>query len=279
MISVAQRLFGVPLLLHPARAIELARYLSAREGLEIKAAWDEENGQGAPKPARERPYDVVNGIARLPIVGTLVHKSAYLDALSGLTGYNRIRSLLDEALADAEVRGIALMVDSPGGEVAGMFDLADRIYAAREQKPIWAILDESAYSAAYALASSADVVTVPRTGGTGSIGVIGVHAEQSRMLDKAGITVTVMRYGDRKARANDLEPLRDADREALQADIDKLGEEFISLVSRNRDIDARSIRDQQAATFMGGDGVDRQLADIVASPETAIQLFEDSFNE
>lgn len=273
MINIAQRVFGVPLLVHPARAIEIARFVSERQGLEVRAESEGETARG-----RDKPYKVVGGIAHLPIEGTLVHKSGGLDALSGLMGYNTIRARLDTALADTEVRGIALMVNSPGGEVAGMFDLADRIYEARNVKPIWAILDESAYSAAYALASSAEVVTVPRTGGTGSIGVIAVHAEYSKALDKAGVTVTVMRYGEKKARGNDVEPLRDEDREEAQADIDKIGEEFIALVARNRGIDARAIRDQQAATFMGESGVDRDLADFVASPDEALQLFEESIN-
>lgn len=273
MISVAQRVFGVPLLLHPARAIELARFVSEREGIEVTA-----RDEGSTPPGRDRPYEVIEGIARLPIEGTLVHKSGWMDALSGLTGYNSIRAMLDQALADQEVRGIALMVNSPGGEVAGMFDLADRIYEARGQKPIWAILDESAYSAAYALASSAEVVTVPRTGGTGSIGVIAVHTEYSRALDKSGVTVTVMRYGEKKARANEVEPLTDETREAEQADIDRVGEAFVGLVARNRGISAEDVRNQQAATFMGESGVDRGLADIVASPDTALQLFQETIN-
>lgn len=274
MISVAQRVFGVPLLLHPARAIEIARYLGEREGVTVRA-----DDEGETVHGQKRPYEVVSGIARVPIEGTLVHKSSWLDAFSGLSGYDDIRSKFDAALADLEVRGIALMVNSPGGEVSGMFDLADHIYAARGQKPIWSILDESAYSAAYALASSADFVTVPRTGGTGSVGVIAVHTESSRALDKAGITVTVMRYGDRKARLNDVEPLGDETREALQADIDRIGEEFVALVARNRGLEARSVRDQQAATYMGESGVERGLADLVASPDAALQHFLETINE
>lgn len=268
MITVYQRVFGVPLLLHPARAVELARFIGERHGLDVRAQEEGESVHGV-----EREYKLIGGIAQIAIEGTLVHKSGWLDAFSGLMGYDDIRSRFDAALADAEVRGIALMVNSPGGEVSGLFDLADHIYEARGGKPIWAVLDESAYSAAYALASCADVITVPRTGGTGSVGVIAVHSEYSRALDKAGITVTVMRYGDRKARANPMEPLLDADRAELQENIDRLGEEFVALVARNRGIGAAAVRDQQAATFMGESGVDRGLADVVASPETALQLF------
>ncbi|TOL42864.1 serine peptidase, partial [Vibrio parahaemolyticus] len=71
--------------------------------------------------------------------------------------------------------GICLDIDSPGGEVAGCFDLVDLIYELRGKKPIYAILSENAYSAAYAIASAADKIYVPRTGGVGSVGVIVIH--------------------------------------------------------------------------------------------------------
>jgi len=71
-------------------------------------------------------------------------------------------------LADPRVRGIVLDIDSPGGEAAGLFDLADRIAAARAIKPIWAVANDAAFSAAYALAASASCVTLTRTAGVGS---------------------------------------------------------------------------------------------------------------
>jgi hypothetical protein len=80
--------------------------------------------------------------------------SGTLRPYSGMTGYDGIRQNFLTALEDPAVRAIVLDIDSPGGEVAGCFDLVDTIYAARGEKPIWAILDESAYSAAYAIASA-----------------------------------------------------------------------------------------------------------------------------
>ena len=82
---------------------------------------------------------------------------------SGMTGYNAIGANVFAALDDPGVKAIALAIDSPGGDTAGLFDLTDSIYAARGRKPIWAILDESACSAAYAIAAATDRITVPRT--------------------------------------------------------------------------------------------------------------------
>jgi ClpP class serine protease len=113
--------------------------------------------------AEERAYEVAAGVAIIPICGTLVQKLGTLRPYSGMTGYDGIRANLSMALEDPAVEAIMLDIDSPGGEVAGCFDLVDAIYAARGTKPIWAILSESAYSAAYAIASAADHITVPWT--------------------------------------------------------------------------------------------------------------------
>jgi len=83
-----------------------------------------------------QPYAVVDGIAVIEISGTLVHRGAWIGQSSGLTSYEGIAAQLQTALADPGVRGIALEIDSFGGEVAGAFDLADRIRAARAQKPV-----------------------------------------------------------------------------------------------------------------------------------------------
>lgn len=116
--------------------------------------------------------------------------------------YDGIRACFLQALNDSEVKAICLDIDSPGGEVAGCFDLVDEIYAARGSKPVWAILSESAYSAAYALASAADKIILPRTGGVGSVGVIVMHVDWSQKIKNDGLQVTIITYGDRKAESN-----------------------------------------------------------------------------
>ena len=87
----------------------------------------------------------------IQVEGTLVQKLGTLRPYSGMTGYDGIRQNFLEALSDPAVEAIVLDIDSPGGEVAGCFDLVDTIYAARGEKPIWSVLSESAYSAGYAL--------------------------------------------------------------------------------------------------------------------------------
>jgi signal peptide peptidase SppA len=217
---------------------------------------------------RARQYGLVEGVAIIPVQGVLTNED--YGGWWG-TGYGWIRTGLVAALADPEVKAINFLVDSPGGVVAGCFDLVDTIYSARGVKPMWAILGEEAYSAAYAIASATDHITVPRTGGTGSVGVITMHADFSAALEKDGIKVSVFRYGARKAEGNPYEPLSEEAAAAIQADIDEMGDLFVSTVARNRGMDAKAVRDTQAATFLGEKGLGLGFADQVAAPDAAFR--------
>jgi len=215
---------------------------------------------------RERQYGLIEGVAIIPVRGILFPGDW---GWSWATGYDWIRRGVLTAVADPEVKAIVLDIDSPGGVVNGCFDLADAIHAARGAKPIWSILSENAYSAAYAIASAADRITVPRTGGTGSIGVIWMHVDWSALLEKHGLKVTFITYGDRKADGHPELPLAKEARERFQADIDTMGDLFVGTVARNRNIPATKVRGTQAATFLGDAGVALGLADAVMAPDAA----------
>jgi len=278
----AARVFDVPLAVHPTKGQVIARVLAGRFGIS-----DVEFAGGAPlvvKPmafdewdddesmqVQETPYDLDQGVAIIDVSGTLVQKSSNLRPSSGMLGYNAIRHNFLAALSDEQVKAIVLSIDSPGGEVAGCFDLADLIYASRSIKPTLAILNESAFSAAYALASACEQITVPRTGGTGSVGVICMHVDQSKAIDKAGLTVTIIKYGDRKADGNQFNPLSKEALDRYQAEVDEMGELFVQTVARNRNLSADVVRETQATTFLGAAGVEIGFADAVMAPDEAFQ--------
>lgn len=270
---LAQRLFNTPLALHPRKAEVVMAALTDRFGItriNTMGAWEDDDSFSRPGN-NDVGYDVVEGIAVVPIQGTLVQKLGSLRPYSGMTGYDGIRQSFLTALYDPEVTGICLDIDSPGGEVAGCFDLVDEIYAARGTKPIHAILTENAYSAAYALASAADKIYVPRTGGVGSIGVIVIHCDWSQRIKEDGLQVTIITYGDRKAESNPYVPLTDQARGAIQDDVDTMGKLFVSTVARNRGISEKTIRNTQAACFLANEGVGLGLADEVITPDAAFR--------
>ncbi|WP_227720551.1 S49 family peptidase [Yersinia proxima] len=271
---LAQRLFNTPLALHPHKAEVVMAALTDRFGLtriQSNADWGDEEDEFFSRKGRDCGYDVIEGVAVIPIQGTLVQKLGTLRPYSGMTGYDGIRASFLTAMNDDAVKGICFDIDSPGGEVAGCFDLVDEIYAARGAKPIWSILSENAYSAAYALASAADRIIVPRTGGVGSIGVIVMHVDWSQRIKSDGVQVTIITFGSRKAESNPYEALSKEAQKAIQSDVDEMGRLFVSTVSRNRGIAERTIRDTEAACYLAADGVQLGLADQVASPDAAFR--------
>ncbi len=255
---LAGRLFGVPLLIHRPKLDVILSVLAPRLGLDGTL----------PQAALPSPRPVASptpGIAILPIHGSLVRRTLGMEAESGLLSYQAIQSGLGAALADPNVAGILLDVDSPGGEAGGVFDLADRIAAAAKVKPIWAIANESAFSAAYALASAASRLVVTRTSGIGSVGVIAMHIDQSGMDAKAGLQYTPIVAGAHK---NDLSPhtaITDEARAMLQAEVDRLYGLFIDTVASHGRLSADALRATEAGLYFGDAAVAAGLADAVAT--------------
>jgi signal peptide peptidase SppA len=261
-----------PLALLPAHARALLDRFRLLDGAEPpKALMERDEGRD------RRPFLVVDGVAVIPIQGVLVHGNAY--SWWGQTSYGTIRACLDLAVADAEVRAILLHVDSPGGEVAGCFDLADHIYALRAVKPVAAIVDECACSAAYALACAAEKILAPRSAVIGSIGVITMHLDVTAALEQAGLKVTTIQFGGRKSDSYSTTPLSDDARDRMQADVDRLGEMFVALVARNRGLDADKVRATEAGVFLGQAAVEQGLADAVMPTDAAFAAVLDALTE
>ena len=229
---VASRVFGTPLMIARGKLEVILSVLAPRlAGSGLDAAAPETD----PAPLSSI---TVERIAVVSVIGTLVSRSGYLDAASGLASYADIGDAIGEAMADPSVRGVILDVDSSGGEVGGLFDLVEQIGAikAASQKPLWAVANEGALSAAYAIASTADRLYVTRTGEVGSIGVVAVHVDESGADAKAGLAWTFVFAGERKVDGNAHEPLSERARTTIQADVDRLYAEFCALVaSQSRD--------------------------------------------
>lgn len=266
---VAARLFGAPLLIHRPKLDVILAVLGPRVGLSDLAA-----PSGYTPPERS-PSRANAKVAVVPIHGTLVRRTIGLEAESGLTSYAAIASQIDAALASPEVAAILLDVDSPGGESGGVFDLADRIRAAAQVKPVWAVANDMAFSAAYALASAATKVFVSRTGGVGSIGVIAMHVDQSERDAQDGVRYTAVFAGDRKNDLNPHEPISDEAHAFLKAEVNRVYGLFVETVARHRGIEPSAVRDTEAGLFFGQAAVAIGLADAIGTFDVALaQLLE-----
>lgn len=263
---VASRVFGTPLMIARAKLEVILGVLGPRfAGGALDVVDSEHDVPPLTSITAER-------IAVVSVIGTLVARSGYLDAASGLRAYGDISDAIAAAMDDASVRGVILDVDSPGGEVGGLFDLVDRITAIRADtdKPLWAVANESALSAAYAIASAADRLYVTRTGEVGSIGVVAVHVDESGADAKAGLSWSFVFAGDQKVDGNAHEPLSQRARATIQADVDRLYSEFCALVAVNRGLTIEAVRGTNAATYRGELAVRAGLADRIGTLDAAI---------
>lgn len=298
--QIAQRAFNTPLLVEPSKAMAFLSGLGPRitgrqlrlTGLEVSP----EDVVHAALPARagilthslteqckrdsQTPFAMIDGIAVIEVSGVLVHRGAWIGQSSGQTSYEGISAQLVAAVSDPSVHGIALEIDSFGGEVAGVFDLADAIRAARAAKPVWAFVAEHAFSAGYALASQADRIILPRTGVVGSIGVVVMHADLSGQLSDAGVTVTLIHSGVHKVDGNPYAPLPDPVRVRIQAEIDSIRNLFAQTVTagRGHSLTAEAALATEAECYRGTEAVAAGLADEVSDPASAFAAFVAAVN-
>ncbi|MHA6846373.1 S49 family peptidase [Ralstonia syzygii] len=261
---LATRLFGVPLAIDRPKLDVILSVLGPRVGLAGLAL------PGDYTPPERNPVRGHARIAVIPIHGTLVRRTVGLEAESGLASYTAIGDQLDAAVADPGVAAILLDVDSPGGESGGVFDLADRIRAAAAIKPVWAVANDMAFSAAYALACAASRVFVSRTGGVGSIGVIAMHVDQSVKDAKDGVRYTAVFAGARKNDLNPHEPITDEAQAQLQAEVGRIYRLFVATVASYRGLSAEAVTATEAGLFFGQDAIAAGLADDVGTFDDAL---------
>src|SRR3990172_2382195 len=136
---IASMLYNTPLLIHPDKAMLIEKIL--REHAQGIAASVDVNAIAVrQRPSSDQPYTTTEGgTAIIPVFGTLVHRAGWLDAFSGIQSYTELADNIAHATRNAAVKGILLEIDSPGGAVSGLYELASQILATRAVKPIRAI--------------------------------------------------------------------------------------------------------------------------------------------
>lgn len=260
-------LLNEPLMISQAKLTTILTVVAQRADLDIETNDSVEIANRHTVPDRSTGGTV----AVIPINGSITHKPVGLGALSGMTSYQEIESQLDEALASNDVSEIVLDINSHGGVVSGAFDLADKIYESRRQKPITALVNEAAYSAAFLLASSANEVYAPRTAGVGSVGVITAHEDLSVKNENEGRKITYIKAGDYKADGNPDEPLSESAHNHMQERVNSSYKLFVDTVARNRGLDTQIVTDTQAKTYSASDALAIGFIDHVMSINSAFE--------
>jgi len=266
---IASRIFGVPLLVDPSRLQIILAVMQDRIGYSVPDEWAIRAAEVEPVERFVGNYEVVAGVAVMPIAGTLVSRDTSLNALSGgMLGYDRIAQGIETANEDDEVRSILLDFSTHGGEAAGVDDAADVIRASR--KPTTAIINHAAFSAGYWLASSTDRVIATRSALVGSIGVVLTHMSARGMAEQLGVKITHIHAGVKKV---DLSPYFDLSERAqvdAQALVDGLYDQFVRAVARYRGIDATAVRATEAGIYSADAAVDAGLVDRIDSYQSIL---------
>lgn len=208
-----------------------------------------------------RDVGMVGGVAVIPIVGPIVRRGDMFSEVSGLTALQGIATDVQAALASPQVDALLLSIDSPGGEVTGVSELATHILASRAAKPIWAYVEGMGASAAYWIGSAAERVVLADTAAVGSIGV--VLAVRDPAAGKASSIEFVSSQSPRK-RPN---PTTEAGRQALQDLVDHTAEVFVSAVAAQRGVSEATVLADfgQGGVMVGRRAVEAGLADAVST--------------
>lgn len=251
---------GKPLLIEAATLRQLLAAVNSSATFPALSAAGGQNGKG---------ITILSGVAVIPILNVLSYRPLFWSFLYGGTSYQEIRENFSRALDNSSVKAIVMDVASPGGTTAGLFDLVDEIYRARSVKPIYSVINESALSAAYLIASAAGKVFLPRLGRAGSIGCLGIHIDRSAAEAKAGLKLTEIYAGAHKIDGTPHAPLTDKARAVFQKDVDQIQDLLIETVARNRGLKPVDVRAQQAKLYTGKEAVAQGLADAVLSWDAA----------
>lgn len=205
---------------------------ASAEEIEAAVAARREN---LPKPAR-------GGVAIVPVYGVMMPRANAMSDMSGGTSYGRLTSQIREAAANPDVRTLVLDIDSPGGSVAGISELAREVLATRTRKPVIASINYTGCSSAYWLASACTEIVAAPSASLGNIGVYAIHEDISEALAQAGIKQTWISEGKYKIEGNETEPLTEVAAAAIKARVREHYDRFVTDVAAGRGVKPSAVR-------------------------------------
>lgn len=281
------QLFNVPLMLHtPVAETFASMFLKMIEegslgtqALNVVAMLPKQESFAdniATSRYASKRYTVTDsGVGVLPVYGVMVQRGGQISPdCSEMTSYQRLGATFAAMMSDADVRGILLEIDSPGGQVAGNFELANAI-AAATGKPVWAHANEIAFSGGYSLAASAERLFAPMAGMVGSVGVIMQHVDQSAKDAKAGVVYTTIKAGANKDMLNPHHALSKADQAWAQGSVDRARDMFAQIVATGRSIDLKTVLDTEAGLLAAPDAKQIGFIDDIATFAETLAAFEE----
>lgn len=218
--------------------------------------------------AQTANYELVDGVAILPIQGVIAKRANLFMQICGGASTELIARDLRDAVADPAVHAIILHIDSPGGSVDGTQQLADAVLAAKQHKKVVAFADGMMASAAYWIGSAAESVYIAdSTTQVGSIGVVATHQDVSGAEAAQGVKTTEIYAGQFKRIDSQFGPLSESGKASIQGKVDYLYELFVGAVATHRGVSTDQVLANMAdgRVFIGQQAIDAGLVDAEIS--------------
>jgi signal peptide peptidase SppA len=216
-------------------------------------------------------------VAVLPLVGIISHRMSAMAEVSGPGGASteKFGRAFSQAVNDPNVKAIVIDVDSPGGTIDGVEELANLIYSARGTKPITAIANSKMASAAYWIGAAADEVVASPSSLVGSIGVYMAHEDISQQMEQEGRKLTIISYGKYKTEANEFEPLTPEAKDHIQKLVNSMGNAFTKSVAKFRGVKVAQVRNGfgEGRVVTAEDAVSLGMADRVGTMDDVLQKY------
>lgn len=262
-----------PWLIVPAKLVEIISIYNRRlkqENVDLEAL----KAQVGAKED-EQGFTIENGVAVMPLQGIIGKRMNLFIQFSGGTSTQLFERDFKKAFADPVVKSILLLVDSPGGSVDGVQELANLIYENRGKKPVIAFTDGMMASAAYWISSAVDKIFISGdTTQVGSIGVVAAHVDISKAEERMGVKTTEIVAGKYKRIASRYAPLTEEGKASIQEAVDHIYSVFVNDVARNRGVsEDKALSMADGKVFMGKQAIEAGLADGVSVLSSLIDRF------
>ncbi|AMV30069.1 Putative signal peptide peptidase SppA [Gemmata sp. SH-PL17] len=267
--------YGSPWAIIPSKLQEIEAVLWRRvAGGAQKAeslAFDDSDFE--PSSSQEKkPYKLQGAAAIIPVHGTITPRPSVFASWSGGASAEGVGRAVEQAAADPQAEAIVLDIDSPGGSVFGMPEAAAKILAARKSKPIYAVANHVAASAAYWIATQAHTIAVTPAGQVGSVGVVWAHTDVSAFDEKLGYKTTYITAGTYKAEGAAEYPLTPGARDEMQRVVNEYYAMFVGAVAKGRGVKADRVERDfgQGRMRLAAEAVELKMADRVATLEQVV---------
>ena len=217
--------------------------------------------------------DPESGISVVSVIGPT--RASYY----GAGTYSRLRATLESLMNNDEVKCVVLDINSPGGDVNGLFECCDYVSKAKDIKPIYAHVTGMCCSAAYAIAASCTEISATDTSEIGSVGVYAEAWDDEEWMKKNGILARIFR--SKNAEKKNQSPFSEEGAKDLQDKIDYYEDCFYTALSKGRAMDKeRCVEDfGHGAVFMASDALSRNMIDSIQSYDELINKLASSENE